>query len=277
MAKNDNLTDFLRGLADKLRALLDTAEPLNPQEFEEKIQGVYDKGFSQGGPTGITATAADVLSGKVFGSGGSAKATGTMPSRASVSTASAVTYDGVRVTGRFPYGYYPNYDSSGAALYLPNANVASAIGLTAAKIVNGNTILGIAGSAPDSDILAIAVTNITENGYPKYTYYVPQNDYIAVDKGNLGVTGDSFNSAPNGSLKTKKAFTAKVVVVGKFTGDFFHRLWISSGSSGGSTFDCEVNGGQKTVIASRKFSAGQYVFIQAGNGINAGAIIFMKP
>lgn len=147
MAKNNNLTDFLRGIADKLRALLGTADQINPQEFEDKIQSVYDKGFSEGGPTGITATAADVLNGKVFGSGGSAKATGTMPSRASVSTASTVTYDGVRVTGRFPYGYYPNYDSSGAALYLPNANVASTIGLTAAKIVSGNTILGIAGSA----------------------------------------------------------------------------------------------------------------------------------
>lgn len=146
MAKSDNLTDFLRGLADKFRSVLGTVEPLNPQDFEDKIQGAYDKGFAEGGPTGITAKASDVLSGKVFGSGGSAKATGTMPSRASVSTASAVTYDGVRVTGRFPYGYYPNYDSSGAALYLPNANVASAIGLTAAKLVAGNTVLGIAGT-----------------------------------------------------------------------------------------------------------------------------------
>ena len=69
-----------------------------------------------------------------------------MPSRASVSTASAVTYDGVRVMGRFPNGYYPNYDSSGAALYLPNANVASAIGLTAAKLVQGQSVLGITGT-----------------------------------------------------------------------------------------------------------------------------------
>ena len=146
MAKNDNLTDFLRGIADRLRVLLGTADLINPQDFEDKIQGVYDKGFSEGGPTGITATAPDVLTGKVFGSGGNTKSTGTMPKRASVSTASAVSYDGVRVTGRFPNGYYPNYDSSGAALYLPNANVASAIGLTAAKIVKGNTILGIAGT-----------------------------------------------------------------------------------------------------------------------------------
>ena len=178
MAKNDNLTDFLRGLADKLRALLSTAEPLNPQEFEEKMQAVWDeaygKGFAEGGPTGITATAADVLSGKVFGSGGSAKATGTMPKRASVSTASAVSYDGVRVTGRFPNGYYPDYDSSGAALYLPNANVASAIGLTAAKIVKGNTILGIAGTGMPmgAAIWHSGPQHGTANIPPKYTYGV---------------------------------------------------------------------------------------------------------
>ena len=82
MAKNDNLTDFLRGIADRLRALLGTADPINPQDFEDKIQTVrdeaYSQGFAEGGPTGITATAPDVLSGKVFGSGGSAKATGTI-------------------------------------------------------------------------------------------------------------------------------------------------------------------------------------------------------
>lgn len=174
MAKNDNLTDFLRGIAERLRALLGTSDLINPQDFEDKIQGVYDKGFSEGGPTGITASAPDVLTGKVFGSGGNTKSTGTMPKRASVSTASAVSYDGVRVTGRFPNGYYPNYDSSGAALYLPNANVASAIGLTAAKIVKGNTILGIAGTGAP---LGAAIWHSgpqygTANIPPKYTYGV---------------------------------------------------------------------------------------------------------
>lgn len=147
MAKNDNLTDFLRGLADKLRALLGTAEPLNPQEFEEKIQGVYDKGFSQGGPTGITATAADVLFGKVFGSGGSAKATGTMPNRSDVSRPTKYqATDGSHLYSWIPYGFCANYDGNGHLIEQPFSSVASAIGLTAAKIVKGNTILGIAGT-----------------------------------------------------------------------------------------------------------------------------------
>ena len=180
MAKNDNLTDFLKGLADKFRSVLGTADPLNPQEFEDKIQAVrdeaYSQGFAEGGPTGITATAPDVLSGKVFGSGGSAVATGTMPSRPSVSTASAVTYDGVRVIGRFPNGYYPNYDSSGAALYLPNANVASTIGLTAAKLLKGQSVLGITGTGVSTP------AQIGVKPFLAYSY-----DFYQVDKGEISI------------------------------------------------------------------------------------------
>lgn len=147
MAKNDNLTDFLTGLADKLRSLLSTADPINPQEFEDKIQGVYDKGFAEGGPTGITATAADVLSGKVFGSGGSAKATGTMPNRSGVSRPTKYqATDGAHLYSWIPYGFCANYDGNGHLIEQPFSSVASAIGLTAAKLVAGNTVLGIAGT-----------------------------------------------------------------------------------------------------------------------------------
>ena len=274
MAKNDNLTDFLKGLADKFRSVLGTADPLNPQEFEDKIQGVYDKGFSQGGPTGITAAAADVLAGKVFGSGGSAVATGTMANRAGATlTTTTRSLSGGYLVLQPPSA---GYMTTATKLRCAQANVASTIGLTAATLVAGNTVLGIAGTAPAANILAVAVTNITANYPAQYTYYLPNNEYLEVSTGNLGVTGDGYNSAPNGSLRVKKAFTAKVVVAGKFTGDFFHRLWISNGSSGGSTFDCQVNGSTKTVLSSYSFSAGQYIFIQAGNGVNAGAVVFLK-
>lgn len=136
-----------------------------------------DKTIKTGALDIESATAEEqyVLSGKTFFAGTSRnERTGTMPKRASVSTASSVSYDGVRVTGRFPDGYYPNYDVSGAALYQSNAQVASAIGLTAAKIVKGNTILGIAGSGMP---LGVAIWHSgpqhgTANIPPKYTYGV---------------------------------------------------------------------------------------------------------
>ena len=154
MAKNDNLTDFLKGLADKFRSVLGTADPLNPQEFEDKIQTVrdeaYSQGFAEGGPTGITATAPDVLSGKVFGSGGSAVATGTMPDNIGSSKAVAWGYNGTNLYMAFAHGHYPaetHWDKANTSeVYVPNANVASVIGLTAAKLLKGQTVLGITGT-----------------------------------------------------------------------------------------------------------------------------------
>lgn len=235
MAKNDNLTDFLRGIADRLRALLGTADPINPQDFEDKIQGVYDKGFSEGGPTGITATAPDVLSGKVFGSGGSAKATGTMPSRASVSTASAVTYDGVRVIGRFPNGYYPNYDSSGAALYLPNANVASAIGLTAAKIAKGQTILGISGSHSANSVVQGIIT-VTR--FAQVLYWATANQ--------VGTwSGQTLTVKTSGTLYWKVAEGGRNGSITHLTADVASGTKVSSGK----TITFSASGGDHTCSA----------------------------
>lgn len=43
MAKNDNLGDFLKNTADKLRSKLGTTDAINPQDFEYKIDDVYEK------------------------------------------------------------------------------------------------------------------------------------------------------------------------------------------------------------------------------------------
>lgn len=44
MAKNNNLGDFLKGIADKIRTKLSSSDPINPQDFEDKIDAVYDSG-----------------------------------------------------------------------------------------------------------------------------------------------------------------------------------------------------------------------------------------
>jgi len=44
MSKTDNLTDFLTGLADKLRSVLGIDTPIEVQSFEEKIDQAYAKG-----------------------------------------------------------------------------------------------------------------------------------------------------------------------------------------------------------------------------------------
>lgn len=56
MAKNNNLGDFIKGIADKLRSFLNTDELINPQDFEDKITEVnsvsYERGYSDGGYIG---------------------------------------------------------------------------------------------------------------------------------------------------------------------------------------------------------------------------------
>lgn len=44
MAKNNNLGDFLKGIANKFRSRLGTADTINPQNFEDKIDAVYNEG-----------------------------------------------------------------------------------------------------------------------------------------------------------------------------------------------------------------------------------------
>ena len=110
------------------------------------------------------AVVGNVLTGKTFYQGGSKK-TGTMVNNTTVSgtigglnssnptvpvrvgtnqNVSTQTVDGVtRLCYKAPQGYYDGNGYVGVA----QADVASTIGLTAEKIVRGNTILGVSGSA----------------------------------------------------------------------------------------------------------------------------------
>ena len=197
MAKNNNLGDFLAGIANKIRGLLGTTDPINPQDFEDKIQSVYDKGFSEGGPTGITATDADVLAGKVFGSGGNAKSTGTMPNRSDVSRPTKYqATDGAHLYIWIPYGYCSNYDSNGHLIEQPFGSVASAIGLTAAKLLKGQTVLGITGTG----------TGTLQAGY-SYRY---ANKYDS-----KAIAGSIFKKASSGKLAFAKSVSnLPMVIVG---------------------------------------------------------------
>ena len=163
MAKTNNLTDFLTGLADKFRAKLGGTALINPQSFESKIDEVYQKGYDDA-PKGTdvsdtTATAADVLQGKIFYGADGTKQTGevyVMDSLAGRITNYGGTISGGSVTDSNgtigfhsdPYGF-PLYlkGTGGFSVEAPYSVVAQAIGLTGDKIVSGNTILGVSGTA----------------------------------------------------------------------------------------------------------------------------------
>ena len=92
------------------------------------------------------ATETNVLSGKTFSNANSSGLTGTMTNNGGATKSATYSLDSTnsRVVATIPNnGYY----STSSKLYATYANVRSLIGLTAAKIVKGNTILGLAGTA----------------------------------------------------------------------------------------------------------------------------------
>lgn len=93
-----------------------------------------------------TATAADVLSGKTFFSDSYTAKTGTITNSSGTTKSATGTLDATnkRVQLTVPANAYYSTTSK---LYIAYSTLATLIGLTAAKIVKGNTILGIAGTA----------------------------------------------------------------------------------------------------------------------------------
>ena len=104
------------------------------------------------------AVAGNILSGKTAYVNGN-KITGNMPIRGGSTRGTEVGYNSTNTYFTFPYGYYPaeNHFSqtNSSEVYMPNSAVASAIGLTADKLVSGQTVLGITG---------------TGGGYKAYTF-----------------------------------------------------------------------------------------------------------
>lgn len=82
MAKNDNLTDFLTGIADTIRTQKNTSGLINPQDFESEISGLTDV-------SDTTAIAGDVLSGKDFYLADGTKASGTIETYSGATTRTA--------------------------------------------------------------------------------------------------------------------------------------------------------------------------------------------
>ena len=94
------------------------------------------------------ATASQILKDKTALVGGK-KVTGTMPTYGSSVASSVVPWNG-SVYFRMPIGYYEEACCGTAEVAATNADVASAIGLTAGKLLKGESVLGITGTGETS-------------------------------------------------------------------------------------------------------------------------------
>ena len=214
MSKADNLTEFLTGVAGKLRSLLGETARMSPQAFEEKIQAVYDRGLANGGPAAgkITATAKDVRKGKVFGSGGPNTLTGTMNVTGPDCLASSGSGSGHKLTAGVLLGSYSGEAYAGKQClymqvdnesYLDNVRyymaeadtVAEAIKLTADKLVSGQTVLGVSGKAVPMVMASFEInyaggsTNPAATGCAAYGATKSGTGYVTLPAGTYRVVG----------------------------------------------------------------------------------------
>ena len=112
--------------------------------------------------TSANANASEILTDKTAWVNGS-KITGTMPNRGEYQTAGGVgSGDDYIAFNKIPYGYYPQSSNGWAPeIRAKKSAVANHIGLTANKIVAGNTICGITGTATMSSLGGINCKKIT--------------------------------------------------------------------------------------------------------------------
>ena len=101
--------------------------------------------------TSATATADKILSGQTAYVNGN-KVTGTMANKGAYAQVTSWSPYNSKLFFRFPAGYYSggNFDGDnqgGAECAIPFSDITTALGITADKIVAGNTILGVTGTA----------------------------------------------------------------------------------------------------------------------------------
>ncbi len=141
------------------------------------------------------ASAGQILSGKTALVGGS-KITGTMPNYSSNVASEIVPWNG-NVYFRMPAGYYNAGQTWGSEVSATNANLASAIGLTAGKLLKGESVLGITGTGETS------CPTCESQGYYKVYTFAKSNLDITNDQ-NIGTSYKPLSYETTSSLRTTK-------------------------------------------------------------------------
>ena len=162
-----------------------------PFKFGVDSSGNY--GYIKAGADTVTpfltrtgnATESQVLSGYTFSNASSSGLTGTMPNIKDIDDAISSVYvengsSGTGIYARMNTGAHITTASSGyPELFIPQSQISTAIGLTADKIVSGNIILGIWGSANAAVTSQNGSFSFSVNPRTTITYQVKFNNNFA--------------------------------------------------------------------------------------------------
>ena len=121
---------------------------------------------SGGGTDDVNFSASDLLTGKTANDSNGEKVNGTMPNRGEYQMAGGVgSGDDYIALNKIPYGYYPQSSNGWAPeIRAKKSAVANHIGLTANKIVSGNTICGITGNVTIQSLGGYSKADIKNKG-----------------------------------------------------------------------------------------------------------------
>ncbi|HIT21763.1 MAG TPA: hypothetical protein IAB56_02165, partial [Candidatus Scybalousia intestinigallinarum] len=217
--------------------------------------------------TQANATAAQILSGRTAWVNGN-KVTGTMPSRADSSNVKGDTawHYNNRIYFATDYGYYPaaNYGNftSVSEKYISYSSLASVIGVSANKILEGNTILGITGTVENpssaynrgySDGYNVGINANTgkytlidlgtgssfdiKNVYGNYSSLTNDNFIVKVENitvNGSGTDNDNDNSSYNGSFSVTPTLSYNastgILTLGNLSGRRSYKTWGNTGT-----------------------------------------------
>lgn len=159
---------------------LNAVQPVNSSYYKVKLGGQTLIDLSD-----TTANADDVIEGKYYYTSTGVRVQGTMSNYTS-SYSRTPSLDTTNSRVRLPITNTGRY-VSGNYLYCSYSSMASTIGLTADKIVSGNTILGIAGTGGGvSPTYEVTTATADDVAYGKTFYRATTTSNVTKTTGNLG-------------------------------------------------------------------------------------------
>ena len=281
------LTDKLTAIGDAVRAKTGSTEKLSLTDMVTEIGKLWKA-------SNPTATSSDVISGKSFVDSSGTLANGSMKNLTTSSTVTLSSSNATPVlladnafmstnsdgTARLALRYAGGggYLQNNTLVGLDRATVASKIGLTADKIVQGNTILGVAGTA-SSGVDTSSATATAGDVLSGKTFYAGDKELKTGTLTGYGIAAHVRRNSGGTSTTTSNTYH---LPAGTYTYNYLSTIYTYP-SSYGCNFQIYVDGVQKvsysTLSRYSEFLGNLYIFWGSTSGtltLSKDADVYIK-